>query len=125
MLLALALVTGIYVGADLSGGDKQQQLFHRGGSATTNKFSQIIKFIEDQYVDTVHRQELIDRSIQDLLQNLDPHSYYITSDELKQYTEPLEGNFDGIGVEFTIQNDTVFVVTPLEGGPSESLGILS
>lgn len=125
VLLALALVGGIYIGADLSGGDKQQQLFHRGGNVAATKFSQIIKFVEDQYVDTVNRQDLIDQSIQDLLQNLDPHSYYITSDELKQYTEPLEGNFDGIGVEFTIQNDTVFVVTPLEGGPSEALGILS
>lgn len=125
-LLAVAVAAGVFVGIDLSYSDSpESKIFHRPARTTTDKISQIINFVEHQYVDTVDKTELIDRSIQDLLQHLDPHSYYITSAELRQYTEPLEGNFDGIGVEFTIQNDTVFVVTPLEGGPSEALGILS
>jgi len=125
ILLALAVAAGIYVGVDLSQTESNGKFFQQTQRVTANKISQIINFIEDQYVDTVDKENLIDQSIQDILQNLDPHSYYITSEELRQYTEPLEGKFDGIGVEFTIQNDTVFVVTPMEGGPSEALGILS
>ncbi len=124
-VLSLALAAGIYIGIDLTSVNPENQIFHRPARSGTDKISQIINFIEHQYVDTVKKEDLIDKSIQDLLQHLDPHSYYITSAELRQYTEPLEGNFDGIGVEFTIQNDTVFVVTPLEGGPSEALGIMS
>lgn len=124
-LLALAVAAGIYVGVDLSQSNSEGDLFRRQHKTTSNKISQIINFVESQYVDTVDKKKLIDQGIQDLLQNLDPHSYYITAEELRQYTEPLEGNFEGIGVEFTIQNDTVFVVTPLEGGPSEAVGILS
>lgn len=124
-VLSLALAAGIYIGIDLTSVNSENQIFQRPARSGTDKISQIINFIEHQYVDTVKKQDLIDKSIQDLLQHLDPHSYYITTAELRQYTEPLEGNFDGIGVEFTIQNDTVFVVTPLEGGPSEALGIVS
>jgi carboxyl-terminal processing protease len=125
LLLALALAVGIYVGADLASVKTGGTLFQRPYDQSVSKLSQIINFIESQYVDTVDKAILIDQSIQDLLQNLDPHSYYISAKEIREHTEPLEGNFDGIGVEFTIQSDTVFVVTPLIGGPSESLGILS
>jgi carboxyl-terminal processing protease len=125
LMLATALAAGIYIGADLASLNTENRLFKRAYHESTNKISQIINFIERQYVDSVDRAEIIDKGIQQMLQNLDPHSYYISASELRQHTEPLEGNFDGIGVEFTIQNDTVFVVTPLEGGPSEALGILS
>jgi carboxyl-terminal processing protease len=125
VLLALALAAGVYIGADLSSLQPKTSLFQRPYDESVSKLSQIINFIEKQYVDTISKRDLIDRSIQDLLQNLDPHSYYISAQEIREYTEPLEGNFDGIGVEFTIQADTVFVVTPLEGGPSEALGIQS
>ncbi len=124
-VLAMAVAAGIYIGIDLTSVNPESQIFQRPNRTSTDKISQIINFVEHQYVDSVNKKDLIDKSIQDLLQHLDPHSYYITTAELRQYTEPLEGNFDGIGVEFTIQNDTVFVVTPLEGGPSEALGILS
>lgn len=124
-VISVAIAVGIYVGVDLSQSKSDRSLFRPNIQPTANKISQIINFVEDQYVDTVDKDDLIDQSIQDILQNLDPHSYYITAKELRQYTEPLEGKFDGIGVEFTIQDDTVFVVTPLEGGPSEALGIRS
>ncbi len=127
LLLAIAIAIGVFVGMDLASeeGSETTTIFHRPVRTAADKLSQIINFVEQQYVDSVDKSNLIDRSIQDLLQHLDPHSYYITAAELRQYTEPLEGNFDGIGVEFTIQNDTVFVVTTLEGGPSEALGIHS
>ncbi len=124
-LMALAVAAGIYIGSDLSQMEKGSPIFQRDHTSSTNKISQIINFVEQHYVDTVDKGSIIDKTIQEMLQQLDPHSYYISTEELRQYTEPLEGNFDGIGVEFTIQHDTVFVVTPLEGGPSEALGIMS
>ena len=58
-----------------------------------------------------------------MLQTLDPHSAYIPAADLREANEPLEGNFEGIGIEFSIQNDTIQVVTPISGGPSEQVGI--
>src|SRR6056297_2813657 len=124
-LMAVAVAVGVYIGSDLSQMEKGSPIFQRDHTSSTNKISQIINFVEQHYVDTVDKGNIIDKTIQEMLQQLDPHSYYISTEELRQYTEPLEGNFDGIGVEFTIQHDTVFVVTPLEGGPSEALGIMS
>ena len=124
-LMAVSVAVGVYIGSDLSQMEKGSPIFQRDHTSSTNKISQIINFVEQHYVDTVDKSSIIDKTIQEMLQQLDPHSYYISTEELRQYTEPLEGNFDGIGVEFTIQHDTVFVVTPLEGGPSEALGIMS
>lgn len=67
----------------------------------------------------------MDETIQFLLQKLDPHSYYISAAEIKAMSEPLEGSFEGIGVQFSIQKDTIVVVSPVEGGPSAELGIQS
>jgi carboxyl-terminal processing protease len=94
---------------------------HEPSAAT--KISEVLDLIDRQYVDTVEKNALVDEVLQDLLQRLDPHSYYITAEELRAAQEPLEGSFDGIGVEFAIQRDTVVVITPVEGGPSEALGI--
>ncbi|MGB6037005.1 MAG: S41 family peptidase, partial [Cryomorphaceae bacterium] len=84
---------------------------------------QIISFIDREYVDTVAKNQMIEKAIASILEDLDPHSYYISAEEMAGYTEPLEGNFEGIGVEFLIQNDTVRVVAALDGGPSQELGI--
>ncbi|HKK39213.1 MAG TPA: S41 family peptidase, partial [Cryomorphaceae bacterium] len=69
------------------------------------------------------KNQMIEKAISSILEDLDPHSYYISAEEMAAYTEPLEGNFEGIGVEFLIQNDTVRVVAALDGGPSQELGI--
>src|SRR5690606_25268616 len=66
---------------------------------------------------------LVDEVLQHMLQQLDPHSYYISAADLRAAEEPLEGSFMGIGVEFSIQRDTIVVVATIEGGPSEALGI--
>ncbi len=86
-------------------------------------FSEIINYIEEEYVDPVNKSELQDKTIAYLLQELDPHSYYITPEEYAAMNEPLEGSFDGIGVQFIIQKDTIVIVEPLSGGPSEKVGI--
>lgn len=88
-----------------------------------SKLNQIIDYIDNEYVDSTDREKLVDQTIENLLQKLDPHSYYITAKELQAMNEPLEGSFEGIGVQFSIQKDTVVVITPISGGPSEQVGV--
>ncbi len=118
ILLAVMLIAGIYIGAKLN---YTPSII--ADADPDNKINQIIGYIEKEYVDVVDKNDLINATIHTMLQELDPHSYYISAEELRQYTEPLEGNFDGIGVEFMIQQDTVVVVNPIAGGPSEELGV--
>ncbi|MES2558455.1 MAG: S41 family peptidase [Bacteroidota bacterium] len=88
-----------------------------------SKFSEILNIINQAYVDTVNMEELEEKTLNELLSNLDPHSVYIPAKDLQQANEQLEGNFEGIGVEFNILNDTIMVVSAINGGPSQLLGI--
>ncbi|HRP60541.1 MAG TPA: PDZ domain-containing protein, partial [Vicingus sp.] len=89
----------------------------------TNKLNEILSFIKDMYVDTVNTTELTENSIASILASLDPHSYYIPAKEFNDMNDPLEGNFQGIGVEFRIVEDTVMVISVIANGPSEKVGI--
>ena len=75
------------------------------------------------YVDTIDREALEEIAVEAIVAELDPHSLYLTPDEIKAMSEPMEGGFEGIGVEFLISDDTLMVVTALPGGPSEGAGI--
>src|SRR5690606_29317991 len=90
---------------------------------SSSKINNLLDYIEMQYVDTVDRENLENKTIVQLLKSLDPHSDFIPAADFSNVNEPLEGNFDGIGVEFNIINDTIRVVNPIIGGPSEKLGI--
>jgi carboxyl-terminal processing protease len=83
----------------------------------------MLSIIREAYVDSVNMQDLENKTLNEMLSNLDPHSAYIPAEELQKANEPLEGNFDGIGVEFNIVNDTIMVVSAINGGPSQELGI--
>lgn len=87
------------------------------------KLEELIRYIESRYVDDVNKDELVKEAIDNILYQLDPHSSYITADQLKLVNEQLEGSFDGIGIEFVVVEDTVMVITALEGGPSDLAGI--
>lgn len=76
-----------------------------------------------QYVDTVNIPKLTEKAIVEVLKNLDPHSTYVSKEDFKSANEQLEGNFEGVGVEFSILNDTLIIVSPVSGGPSEKVGI--
>jgi carboxyl-terminal processing protease len=76
-------------------------------------------------VDSVNKSELVEIAIIKMLQSLDPHSTYLNKEEVKEMNEPLQGNFEGIGISFNILDDTIFVVNPIPGGPSEQVGIQS
>tara|TARA_R110002050_G_scaffold149463_1_gene276012 strand:- start:40845 stop:42320 length:1476 start_codon:yes stop_codon:yes gene_type:complete len=85
--------------------------------------TELLNYIDAEYVDKVSKEDLINKTVVHILQELDPHSYYITPEEFAEMNEPLEGNFDGIGIQFNIQKDTLVVIDPIIGGPSEKVGI--
>lgn len=87
------------------------------------KFQETLYFIERNYVKEPNNGKLVDDAIKGMLEGLDPHSFYISSTEMKQMEEQMTGGYDGIGIEFSILDDTLYVVTPLAGGPSEKLGV--
>jgi carboxyl-terminal processing protease len=90
-----------------------------------NKYRRLLHIINTYYIDTVSQHQIIEKAIVSTLKTLDPHSYYLSKEEYKAMTEPLEGNFEGIGIEFNILEDTLIVVSPLSGGPSEKVGLMS
>jgi carboxyl-terminal processing protease len=90
---------------------------------TTDKFATLVRMIEHMYVDSVDSPKLVEKAIVAMLEELDPHSVYISKEELREAEEPLQGSFDGIGVQFNILHDTITVIEPIQGGPSEKLGV--
>jgi len=91
----------------------------------TRKLNHLLQLIRYSYVDTVNFNKLIEKGTVEMLKELDPHSVYISKEEVARTNEPLQGNFEGIGVQFQIMKDTVVVVQPIKGGPSEIVGIVA
>lgn len=123
LLLALAVITGIYIGYRLSrnSGSNAHSAFT---VAQPNKLDAVLELINSSYVDSISTDTLVERAIPQLLKNLDPHTAYIPAKEMVGVEEEMRGNFGGIGVQFSIQNDTVMVVEVISGGPSAKVGIL-
>ena len=92
-------------------------------SEGTFKIARTFGLIEAFYVDTVNMDMLTEKAIVEILKNLDPHSTYISAKDVKDMNEPLTGNFDGIGVQFNLLRDTIIIIEPIAGGPSEKVGI--
>jgi carboxyl-terminal processing protease len=121
MIFAIILIVGMLIGVKLSDRSGESSMFVY---PRTDKLSGILSFIEMEYVDSVSKDKLVEETIPAILKNLDPHSVYIPAEDLKRVTEPLEGNFDGIGIQFNMLNDTVVVIQTISGGPSERIGIM-
>lgn len=122
VIFALLIAIGIFIGSKLNFSDKSIA-FLQPEKKSSDKMNSVLNFIDQEYVDTVNKDLLVEKAISDLLQNLDPHSVYITAKEVQEMREPLEGNFEGIGIEFNIIKDTIRVISVIAGGPSEALGI--
>jgi len=120
ILLSIAVIIGIWIGATFAEPktDKKYQ-------SSLQKFRQLIDYIENDYVDSVNTEELLEESIGQMLDKLDPHTIYIPPQDRELAESQLRASFDGIGVEFNLLRDTLYVVTPLSGGPSEKAGIIS
>ena len=89
------------------------------------KFSTLLYYMDQLYVEDADMEELVETAIVNMLEEMDPHSVYIPADELQEADEPLNGNFEGVGIQFNIFRDTIMVVSPIAGGPSEKLGIMA
>jgi len=89
----------------------------------TKKFGTLLNMLDRLYVDSVDMDELVEIAITKMLEELDPHSIYFSEEDLREANEPLDGSFEGVGVQFNIFKDTIMVVSPIAGGPSERLGI--
>lgn len=120
LLIAVAIVVGIYIGRYY---DKlfYSPIIYSG----QNKIEGLLRVIERQYVDTVNIDSLTEMAIPKIIGELDPHSTYIPAADLEMVNEDLEGSFCGIGVQFSILNDTITVVSVIPGGPSEKAGVIA
>lgn len=124
IILALVLSVGLLVGNMMQTG-QPLVVNMDSGSENGRKIGNLLDYINEEYVDSVDVDGLTESAIINLLDQLDPHSGYIPAKDLQAVNEPLDGNFDGIGVEFNIINDTIVVISAIVGGPSEKLGIRS
>jgi carboxyl-terminal processing protease len=123
---ALTLVLGIFIGNLLARnaqiGNTSDKNFY---SNFYSKIDLVLDLVKNNYVDKVDLDKLEEQTIPNILSKLDPHSSYIPASELKEAEEPLEGKFEGIGVQFNIQSDTVYIVNTIPNGPSEKVGIMA
>lgn len=118
--LALAVVAGLLLGNFLGKNHSGQQTLIYN---EPNKINKVTNYIKKNYVDSISGEKMVESAIPAILKDLDPHSVYIPAKQLKQANEPLKGNFDGIGIQFSMQKDTVVVISTISGGPSEMVGI--
>lgn len=124
LLYAILVVLGIFIGRNFlqggnSSGSNPLMIYPQ-----TNKLGSIMSLIDEEYVDTIDKAAIEEKIIPEILKNLDPHSVYIPAKDLNKVNEELQGNFGGIGVQFSMQNDTVMVIQVIQGGPSEKVGLL-
>lgn len=115
--LALGIALGIFIGS------RYAKFGHSGRVDGTGKLDAVFNYVEKSYVDTVNVRELVEDALPQILQQLDPHSEYISALNMQSVDEKLEGHFSGIGVSFYVLNDTIVVTSIIPGGPSEAAGI--
>ncbi len=120
IFLSLALVAGILIGTATSFSGKTESI---SPEQTYMKLRSIISLIDHEYVDTVNTEQLVEGAINDMLEDLDPHSVYIPAKDRQMANTALESDFEGVGIQFEIIKDTLYVVDPIAGGPSEKVGI--
>jgi len=120
LLISAALIIGLMIGKNFA-----QPKVSKEFLSSYQKLQQLMEYIENDYVDSVNTEELIEESIENILDKLDPHTVYIPPKDAKLAQSQLRATYDGIGVEFNVLRDTLYVVTPLAGGPSEKAGIIA
>lgn len=123
MLLALCVVIGIGIGSFFTNHFSGNRLnIINSGS---NRLNNLLHIIDDQYVDEVNIDSLVDKAIPQILAELDPHSVYISAKDVQTATDDLKGSFSGVGIEFTIREDTIHVQNVIKNGPAERAGLLA
>ncbi|ADV43450.1 S41 family peptidase [Bacteroides helcogenes] len=123
LIIAISVVAGILIGTFYARHFAGNRLGIINGSS--NKLNALLRIIDDQYVDTVNMTDLVEKAMPQILAELDPHSTYIPAQKLEEVNSELEGSFSGIGIQFTIQEDTIHVNSVIPGGPSEKVGLMA
>lgn len=122
-ILAATLAAGIYIGGNLNYSDKGEKLFST--NSEKDKLNRLIDYIEYEYVDDVNTDSIVDVTVNNILEKLDPHSVYIPRQQAEQVAENMKGDFVGVGISFRMYRDSLVVIRPIAGGPSKVAGIRS
>ena len=123
LILAMCVIVGILIGtfyANHFSGNRLNVI-----NSGSNKLSNLLHIIDDQYVDTININDVVEKAIPQILAELDPHSVYITAKDAEVASDDLKGSFYGIGIEFIINNDTISVQNVIAGGPAQKAGLLA
>jgi carboxyl-terminal processing protease len=126
IVLAVVLILGIWLGSKLSfvrNDNSENTLFVK--PAHHDKITDLINYVQQDYVDSVSRDKLTDYAIEGVLDKLDPHSQYIPAADFTEVEDQLNSNFEGIGIQFRIEKDTIMVIQTIPGGPSEKAGLMA
>lgn len=121
LIVSVSLAAGLLIGGRLNPAPSEEQFSYQGSH--TRKLQDIMHLIDKRYVDSVDVENLFEQTVSDMLHRLDPHSRYISAEELKAVNESIQGEFGGVGIRFFIIRDTVCVTNVVEGSPSESSGL--
>lgn len=123
LIIGVAVAAGVLIGGKLNFTDTSDRLFT--SNSKKDKLNRLIDYIDYEYVDNVNTDSIVDVTVNGILEKLDPHSTYIPKSEMQRVTENMKGDFVGIGVSFYNYKDTITVIRPIAGGPSEKAGIKS
>ncbi|MCO5724342.1 S41 family peptidase [Robiginitalea marina] len=121
VVVAAALALGIFMGGKLHFGDTPEKLFST--NSKKDKLNRLIDYIDYEYVDQVDTDSIVDVTVNNILDKLDPHSVYIPKEEMQRVSENMKGDFVGIGINFSMYRDTITVTRLIRGGPSERRGL--
>ncbi len=123
IIIAISVICGIFIGTFFArrfSGNRLNII-----NSSSNKINDLLHIIDDQYVDTVNIADIVEQAMPKILAELDPHCSYISAEAAKTANDDLDGSFSGIGVQFTVKNDTVYVTSIIKGGPAEKVGMLA
>ena len=120
MLMAVMMAGGLFLGKSFSSGESREL---SADGSNYQKIRDIVEILDHEYVDSVDAEKLFEQTIGDILQNLDPHSNYVSAAEMSAMNEQIEGRFGGVGVRFFIIRDTICVTGVLPNSPSERAGL--
>ena len=121
IILTIGLAAGIMIGATFASSDQATSNFMK----SVMKFREVMSLIDHSYVDEINSDEMVENAVTKMLEKLDPHTIYVSAKDVELSNSDLKKEFEGVGIEFNIFRDTIMVLTPLSGGPSEKVGLLA
>ena len=121
IILTIGLAAGIMIGATFASSDQATSNFMK----SVMKFREVMSLIDHSYVDDINSDEMVENAVTKMLEKLDPHTIYVSAKDVELSNSDLKKEFEGVGIEFNIFRDTIMVLTPLSGGPSEKVGLLA